>query len=467
MLFSSITFLYFFLPLVLLIYFIVPKKLKNIVLLGASLLFYFFGEPVYTLILLISSISDYFHSLYIENHRGQKSAKAALISSIFINLALLGFFKYIDFFIGNINLIFKTAIPLLNVPLPIGISFFTFQTMSYTIDVYRGNAKAQKNFATFATFVCLFPQLIAGPIVRYTDVAAELDNRKTTLSNFSNGVLRFAIGIGKKVILANALGELCVIFRDSSAPSVLFYWMYAVAFCLQIYFDFSGYSDMAIGMGHMFGFKFPENFNYPFISKSITEFWRRWHMTLGTWFRDYVYIPMGGNRVSTLKFIRNIFVVWGLTGFWHGAEWNFVIWGLYFGIFLLLEKFFLKKILEKLPKIISHIYVLFLIIISFVIFNAPSLPAIWTDVKGLLACLDIPLVSGEDVYYLKSYAITFIAAIIGATPLVKMAVVRMQNNKIFSNVISIAEPVFVGWILLVVTGYLIDGSFNPFLYFRF
>lgn len=467
MLFSSITFLYFFLPITLLIYYITPKKLKNYVLLLASMVFYFFGEPVYTVLLIISSVSDYLHSLYIENHRGQKAAKVALISSIIINLLLLGFFKYIDFFIININLIFKASIPLLNVPLPIGISFFTFQTMSYTIDVYRGKANAQKNLATFATFVCLFPQLVAGPIVRYTDIARELDCRKPTSDNISKGILRFVIGLGKKVILANTLGELCVFFRESADPSVLFYWIYIIAFCLQTYFDFSGYSDMAIGLGAMFGFKFPENFNYPFISKSISEYWRRWHITLGSWFKDYVYIPMGGNRVSKLKYIRNVFVVWALTGLWHGAEWNFVLWGLYFGVILLLEKFFLGKILEKIPKFISHIYVILLVTIGYAIFNSTSLPMILNDLKGMFALLDIPLTSAKAIYYLRSYSVIFIVAIIGATPAMKLLVNRLSKIKVLSVVISVAEPIFVAAILLVSTGFLIDGSFNPFLYFRF
>lgn len=333
MLFSSITFLYGFLPLTLALYFLAPKSWRNGVLLAASLLFYFFGEPIYVSLLLISSISDFCWSLLIEKHRDQpKRTRFYLIASIVINLGLLGFFKYTDFFIGTVNDLLGTSIPLTGVPLPIGISFFTFQTMSYTIDVYRGRASAQRNLATFATFVCLFPQLIAGPIVRYTDVAAELESRKSTLEGVALGLRRFAFGLGKKVLLANAMGELCTAFRDAQSQSVLFFWLYAVAFSLQIYFDFSGYSDMAIGLGRIFGFQFPENFNYPFISKSITEFWRRWHMTLGSWFRDYVYIPLGGNRCSKAKWLRNLAVVWLLTGLWHGASWNFVLWGALFGV---------------------------------------------------------------------------------------------------------------------------------------
>ena len=350
MLFSSTTFLYVFLPIVLVVYFIAPKKLKNAVLLLASLFFYYFGERTYIAIMLISSITDWIWSLLIEHFRAkgkEKVNKWFLVGSLAVNLGLLGFFKYADFFITNINAVFGLAIPLTCVHLPIGISFYTFQTLSYTIDVYRGKARAQKNLVSFATFVCLFPQLIAGPIVRYTDVAAELDSRKHTLCMFSNGIRRFAMGLGKKVILADAMAELCRDLLASGETSVLMYWLYAVGFSLQVYLDFSAYSDMAIGIGSMLGFKFPENFNYPFISKSVTEFWRRWHMTLGGWFRDYIYFPLGGSRTSTIKWLRNILIVWFVTGFWHGAEWNFIIWGLYFGVLLVVEKLFLGKLLVK------------------------------------------------------------------------------------------------------------------------
>ena len=464
MLFSSITFLYAFLPLTLLVYFLVPKSWRNGVLLLASLIFYFFGEPVYVVLLLISSLSDYFWSLCIEKHRGdQRRTKAYLIVSIVINLGLLGFFNYADFLIGTVNAIFGTAIPLTKVPLPIGISFFTFQTMSYTIDVYRGRAHAQRNLATLATFVCLFPQLIAGPIVRYTDVAAELESRKSTLDGVALGLRRFAFGLGKKVLLANAMGELCAAFRATQDPSVLFYWIYAVAFTLQIYFDFSGYSDMAIGLGRIFGFRFPENFDYPYISRSITEFWRRWHMTLGSWFRDYVYIPLGGNRTSKGKWLRKLAIVWLLTGLWHGASWNFVLWGAFFGVLLIVEKLWLLKPLERSPRVIQHIYVLLLVIVSFVIFNANGLSGVAGDLGGLIGLGGLPAVSQDALYYLRSYAVLLAVCAVAALPLGKRVYERFQN----AGIMTVLEPVAVAALLAAVTASLVDGSFNPFLYFRF
>lgn len=463
MLFSGATFLYAFLPVVLLLYFLAPSvRAKNYVLLVSSLVFYFFGEPVYVLLLIFSSISDWLHSIYIEKHRGDRKAKIALISSIVINLGMLGFFKYTDFLIGTVNAILGTSIPKTGVPLPIGISFFTFQTMSYTIDVYRGRAHAQKDLGTMATFVCLFPQLIAGPIVRYVDVAAELEDRHHSLEGLALGIRRFVFGLGKKVMIANIMGELTQIFRDSGDKSVLFYWLYAVAYALQIYFDFSGYSDMAIGLGSMFGFKFPENFNYPYISKSITEFWRRWHMTLGGWFRDYVYIPLGGNRTTKLKWLRNIAIVWILTGAWHGAEWNFVLWGVMFGVLLIIEKLWLGKLLEKAPSFVSHIYVLFTVVISFVIFNAAGLKGVAADIGGLFGAGGIPLVSGEAVYYLRSYAVPIVLAMIGATPIPKLLYQKLGDAPK-----TVLEPVATAALLIVSTALIINGSFNPFLYFRF
>jgi len=462
MLFSSIVFLYAFLPIVLIGYYILPKKMRNHFLMIASLVFYFFGEQLYVLLLLFSALSDWLHAVYIENHRGSKGAKRALISSIVINLSMLGFFKYIDFFISNINLLVGCDIPLTNVPLPLGISFFTFQTMSYTIDVYRGKAHARKDFSTMLLYVSLFPQLVAGPIVRYTDLEQELDDRQCDTDNVAAGIRRFSVGLAKKVLIANSLGELCKAFRAAGEVSVTFYWLYAVAFSLQIYFDFSAYSDMAIGMGKMFGFKFPENFNYPFISKSITEFWRRWHMSLGSWFRDYVYIPLGGNRVSKIKWLRNIAIVWILTGFWHGAAWNFVLWGAFFGVMLILEKLFWLKKLEK-SKVISHVYLLFLVLLSFVLFNADGLHGAVSDFRGMFGLSGLSLINAETIYYLKSYAVTLILAIIGATPLCKQIYWRFADKKIM----VLAEPLAVGVFLLLATASLIDGSFNPFLYFRF
>lgn len=463
MLFSSVTFLYAFLPLVLLIYFVVPKKFRNAVLLLASLIFYFFGEPQYTILLLISSFSGWLHSLYIEKYRGTKKAKAALISSVIINLALLGFFKYADFLITTVNSILGTSIARLGIPLPVGISFYTFQTMSYTIDVYRGSVHAQRNLLTLATFVCLFPQLIAGPIVRYSDISVELESRKSTLPDISKGVRRFAVGLGKKILIANAMGELCNIFRQSGEKTVLFYWIYAVAFTIQIYFDFSGYSDMAIGLGKIFGFSFPENFNFPYIARSATEFWRRWHMTLSGWFRDYVYIPLGGNRTSKLKWVRNILVVWFLTGLWHGAEWNFIIWGLWYAAFLLLEKWFLGRALQKSGKIISHIYLLFITVIGFTIFNANGVSGALEDLGGMFGFAGVPAVGTESLYYLRSYGVLLVIAAVGATPLIRNLALRFENSKIM----VVVEPVIVAFLLIACTASLINGSFNPFLYFRF
>jgi len=467
MLFSSIPFLYYFLPIVLAVYFLVPGKCKNLVLLIASLFFYFYGEPVYVLLMIGSSLSAYIHGLLIHRFRGRILAKIFLWSSVITSLGLLGFFKYSDFFLENLNALTGSDAKLLGLALPIGISFYTFQTLSYTVDVYRGNAAVQKSFIHLATYVALFPQLIAGPIVRYTTVEEDLSGRTHSLENFSAGISRFLIGLGKKVLIANQLGELCDVFRSSSEKSVLFFWLYAIAFSLHIYFDFSGYSDMAIGLGKVFGFRFLENFNYPFISKSISEFWRRWHISLGSWFRDYVYIPLGGNRVSKGKWFRNILVVWLLTGLWHGAAWNFIIWGLFFALFLLLEKFFLGKWLQKAPGILTHLYVLFLVMISFVIFNASNMHQAFQDIGGLFGFGGFPLVSREALYQLRSFMPVFLFAAVGATPLPKQLIANIKTTPTGRKVINLLEPFFLILLLLAVTAYLVDGSFNPFLYFRF
>ena len=469
MLFSSIPFLYYFLAAVLLIYFIVPfNKGKNIVLLVASLFFYFYGEPIYTLLMIASIVSSYIHGLLIDRFRGKIGAKIAMWSSVITSLGMLGFFKYSDFFINNINaLAGGELIAPLGLALPIGISFYTFQTLSYTIDVYRGDAKVQKNIFNLATYVALFPQLIAGPIVRYTTVEEDLTDRKHSFEQFATGATRFIIGLGKKVLIADTLGNLAKSFLASDDKSVAFYWIYAVAISLQLYFDFSGYSDMAIGMGRMFGFRFLENFNYPFISKSIAEFWRRWHMSLGTWFRDYVYIPLGGNRVPLGRWFFNTLAVWFLTGFWHGADWTFIVWGLYFALFLLMEKFFLNKFFSKIPRVFSHIYVVFVILISFVIFNANGMSGAIADVGAMFGAGGLPLWSTETGYYLSGYAIVFICALVGATPALKTAVLKIKENKVGNMVINVLEPIFVLAILLLVTAYFVDGSFSAFLYFRF
>ena len=390
MVFSSITFLFYFLPIVLIIYYLIPNKYKNIVLLISSFIFYFYGEPKNIYIMILSILATYIFGILIDKYKKTKYSKIFLILSIFINIGLLIYFKYADFIIKNINLWLSNKIDLIHVILPIGISFYTFQLISYIVDVYRGEAKVQKNIIKLATYISLFPQLIAGPIVRYTTIENQLENREYNMKNFSIGVRRFIIGLGKKVMIANVMGNLINIFLVSDEKSVLFYWLYAIALMIQIYFDFSGYSDMAIGLGKMLGFDFPENFNYPYIATSITDFWRRWHISLSSWFRDYIYIPLGGNRVSKLKWIRNIIIVWMLTGLWHGAEWNFVIWGLYFGVLLIIEKVFLLKWLQKIPKVISRIYTLFIVMISFIIFNGEGISTILENIGGLFKFVSIP-----------------------------------------------------------------------------
>jgi alginate O-acetyltransferase complex protein AlgI len=469
MVFSSPEFLYYFLPIVLGLYFIAPFKLKNFILLAASLFFYFYGEQKLVIVMIISSVSGYLHGLWIGKMRNSNSkyAKIPLISSVVVSLGFLIYYKYTDFFIRNINSLLGTNLKLLRIVLPIGISFYTFQILSYTFDVYMGKAKVQHNLLNFITYVTLFPQLIAGPIVRYTTIENELACRRHSFENFSLGVRRFVIGLSKKVLLANTLAEFGKIFTYSEHKSVLFYWFSAFAFMLQIYFDFSGYSDMAIGLGKMFGFHFLENFNYPYISKSISEFWRRWHISLGTWFRDYVYIPMGGNRVSKLKWIRNIIVVWFLTGFWHGAEWNFIVWGLYFSIFLVLEKFIIKKLLDKLPAVTAHIYTLFFITISFVIFNSDGMTGVVENLKGMLGLLEVPFSNSETIYYIRNYGFVMIVAAIAATPLITGIICKFRKYEKAEKIINILEVPVVVFLLLVITGYMVDGSFNPFIYFRF
>ena len=466
MLFSSIPFLYYFLPCVLILYFVVPKCLKNTVLLLSSLVFYAWGEPKYVLLMAVSITLGYVFGLLIEIWRGTKLSKLFLILSIVTSLGLLGYFKYADFFIANFNAATGLSVPLLKIALPIGISFYTFQILSYTVDVYRGEVKAQRNYISLAAYVALFPQLIAGPIVRYSDIAAQLESRTHSFSNVALGTRRFILGLAKKVLIANALGELCDIFKESNDKSVLFFWLYAIAFTLHIYFDFSGYSDMAIGLGKIFGFDFLENFDYPYISGSITEFWRRWHMSLGSWFRDYVYIPLGGNRVSKARWFLNIFIVWMLTGFWHGAAWNFIVWGLFFAILLIIEKLWLLKPLKK-SKVLNHIYVMFFVIISFVIFNAADMKEVFSYIGGMFGAGGIPFISEEWLYYLRSYGVVLIVAIIGATPLVKKLILSVKKKSTGEKIMNIAEPIMLVALLLVITAYLVDGSFNPFLYFRF
>ena len=458
MLFSSIPFLFYFLPAVLIVYLLLPRQLRNGFLLLASLLFYAWGEPSYVVLMVAAIVAFYALGLAIEKGSNKK---LWLTISVIFGAAMLAVFKYADFALENFNRLTGLSIPLLRLALPIGISFYTFQCVSYCIDVYRGDTKAQRNIIDFGAYVALFPQLIAGPIVRYVDVAEDLQHREIRWELVADGLFTFLVGLGKKILLANAFGQLTEIFRESTDPSVLFYWLYAVAFTLHIYFDFSGYSDMAIGLGKILGFRFPRNFDYPYVSGSITEFWRRWHMTLGGWFRDYVYIPLGGNRVGKWRWVMNILTVWMLTGLWHGAAWNFVVWGLLFAVILLMEKWI--PAIKKLPALLRHGYVLLIVIISFVIFNAESLAQAWQDIAGLFGGTGLPLVSREAVYYLRSYSLLLVLGIVGATPLVRNTAARLENRRIS----AVLRPLISIALLLVSAAYLVDGSFNPFLYFRF
>lgn len=459
MVFTSISFLYYFLPIVLLIYFLVPQKFKNIVLLFSSLTFYFIGEPKYIILLILEIIISFYGTILMD----KKESKDILYILIFIQLLILAIFKYTNFIFNNINSIFNTKIDFISIVLPIGISFYTFQIISYEIDVYRKNVKVQKKLLNYMTYVTLFPQLIAGPIVRYETIEKELSERKHTLENISNGIRRFIFGLSKKVLIANLLGEVCLLFNNNLEKTILLYWLNAISYMLQIYFDFSAYSDMAIGLGKIFGFQFLENFNYPYISKSITEFWRRWHISLGTWFRDYVYIPLGGNRK---KQVRNILIVWCLTGIWHGASWNFVIWGVLFGIILLVEKLFLKKYLDKIPNSIKRIYTLFIVMISFIIFSSNNMLDAINNIIGLFNIKN-GLFDIYSINILKNNLILIIISIILSTPLLNNLVYKMNNNKRIHNILNILEPIILICLLIISTAYIIDSSYNPFLYFRF
>ncbi len=461
MVFSSIPFLYYFLPAVLAVYFLTPDRGKNAVLLLASLVFYGWGEPKLLVLMVFTIALFYGCGLAIGRAEQQRWKKLWLIVSIVISLGLLGLFKYADFFLSTFRDVTGWQVPLLKLALPVGISFYTFQCLSYTIDVYRGKVPAQRNPVTFGAYVALFPQLIAGPIVRYADVVRELESRKHSWENTALGLRRFLVGLGKKVLLADNFALLIRLFRESGEPSVLFYWMYALAFSLNIYFDFSGYSDMAIGLGRVFGFHFPENFNYPYLSQSVTEFWRRWHISLGSWFRDYVYIPLGGNRVSRGRWVCNILVVWMLTGLWHGAAWNFVLWGLLFAALLLVEKW--APGLQKLPSVLRRFGTLLAVMLSFVLFNAESLSQTGSDFACLFGFGGLPLVTAQTRYYLTSCTVLFLVGMLGATPVVKAAAERLGRTKAGNGL----ELAMLLGLLLVCTAYLVDGSFSPFLYFRF
>ena len=481
MLFSSVPFLFYFLPAALLIYFAAPRQLKNAVLLLASLFFYAWGEPKYMLLMLVSIVQGYGFGLLIEKHRGQKASKVFLTLSILVSLGLLGYFKYADFFLSSVNAVTGLSLPLLKLSLPIGISFYTFQVLSYVIDVYRGETAAQRNFIDLAAYVSLFPQLIAGPIVRYSDVAGQLRDRTHSVSAAAEGVRRFTVGFAKKILLANQFGALASAYKSTQDASVLFVWLYALAFLLQVYFDFSGYSDMAIGLGRMLGFHFPENFNYPYISASITEFWRRWHMSLGSWFRDYLYIPLGGSRKGKARQLLNILIVWLATGLWHGAAWTFVLWGLWFAVLLLLEKLaLLPGNYQVYPGHessfgqffaafgeLNHIYVLLFVTLGFVLFDADSAAQAVSRISAMLGAGGLPLSSTQAVYYLKSYGPLLVLGILCATPLPKMIVAKLRKSKAAATALDVLEPLCVLIPLLLGTAFLVDGSFNPFLYFRF
>lgn len=462
MIFSSIPFLYYFLPVVLLVYGLTPREGKNAVLLLFSLVFYGWGEPKYLAVMLVCTALGYGFGLALGRAGRPGVRKALLAASVLSSLSFLVYFKYADFFLSNFNALTGASLPLLQLTLPVGISFYTFQILSYTVDVYRGEAQVQKNPIDLACYVTMFPQLIAGPIVRYTDVAEQLKQRGR--GDFQKGASRFLVGLGKKILFANLLGEVCAAWRGTQNGSVLFSWLYAVSYTLHIYFDFSGYSDMAIGLGTLLGFRFPENFNYPYIAASVTEFWRRWHMTLSRWFRDYVYIPLGGNRKGMGKQLRNILIVWLLTGFWHGAAWNFLCWGLYFAALLILEKLVLLRFLEK-HRIFGHVYLLLAVVFGFVLFDASTLSGAWDCIRGMLGLGGLPIASAEEVYLLKSNALLLILAALGATPLPKRIAKALEAR--CPKAAALLHPVALCALLLICTAYLVDGSYNPFLYFRF
>lgn len=462
------TFLYYFLPAVLALYFITPTPkgspgFRNLVLLTVSLVFYAWGEPVYVLLMAAQCVSAWAFGLLTDRLRGRPAARVTTAASVVVSLSGLIFFKYTDFFIKNVNGIFGSEIGLFGYALPLGISFYTFQIISYTVDLYRGTVGVRRSLPDFSAYVTLFPQLIAGPIVRYSDVARELSRREHSIEAFSLGVRRFVTGLGKKVLIANVMGELVAACKQSGEYSLLFAWLYVISYGLQIYYDFSGYSDMAIGLGQMFGFKFPENFNYPYTAKSISDFWRQWHMSLSGWFRDYVYVPLGGSRKGGARYIFNVVLVWGLTGFWHGADWNYILWGLYFAAILLAEKFFISRLLEKSPGFICHAYVLLLMAVSWVLFDGTGFSQIGAASARLFGFGISGPAGVSSLYYLRSYLVPLVLAAVGCTPLPKNLALRLLRKRPFAAL----EAVGVGVLLIVITAYLADGSFNPFIYFRF
>ena len=467
MVFSTPIFLFYFLALTLLVYYLVPRKLRNPVVLIASLFFYYWGEQTYVAIMFLSTAIDYTHGLLVERCKAKgndKGARMAVASSVIFNLALLLFFKYWDFLAASFQAMGLNFMPVLGIHLPIGISFYTFQTMSYTIDVYRGDTRAQRSIINFGTFVTLFPQLIAGPIIKYKDLGDQIDQRDTSVEKFASGVQMFMIGMAKKVLVANNVGMLWDTYK-AMAPgdlTVAGAWLGVIAFTFQIYFDFSGYSDMAVGLGRMLGFEFLPNFNYPYISKSITEFWRRWHISLSTWFREYLYIPLGGNRCSKPRWMFNLLVVWAATGIWHGASWNYLLWGLYFFVLLMLEKFFLLKVLNKAPAVIGHVYTLFLVVVSWALFALEDFSQLGAYLKVMFGMGGVPLTNSDFGYYLTSYLPILCLAAVASTPL--GATLYRKAPKKAAQAVG-ALLILAG--LTVCTAYLVDGTYNPFLYFRF
>ena len=464
MVFSTPLFLFWFLPLVLLLYYLAPVRFRNFILLIASLFFYYWGEQGYAAIMLLSIGIDYIHGMLVHFFRvrgNEPGARIAVASSIIFNLAILFVFKYWDFSARSLQAAGFGILPVLNISLPIGISFYTFQTMSYTIDVYRGDSRVQKNIIHFGTFVTLFPQLIAGPIIKYKDLDEQLGSRVHSLEMFASGVLRFVTGLAKKLLLANNLGQLWDALKSLPAEglTVAGAWLGAAAFAFQIYFDFSGYSDMAIGLGRMFGFEFMENFNYPYISRSITEFWRRWHISLSTWFREYVYIPLGGNRCSRGRWLLNLLMVWAATGIWHGASWNYLIWGLYFYVLLILEKLLLGKYLQKLPMIFQHLYLIVLVLISWAIFALEDFGQLFAYLGTMGGLLGAPFVDGQTVYYLRNFLPILVIAAIGSTPLAADLYSRITSRTLRLILLTLG--------LLLCTAYVVASTYNPFLYFRF
>jgi alginate O-acetyltransferase complex protein AlgI len=468
-----VPFLYYFLPIVLLVYFLTPMpggaaRFRNMALLACSLVFYAWGEPVYVFLMLFQSLAGWFFGLLIERYRGRPASAAALAASVSVGVAGLAVFKYSDFFVENVNALLHTTAALPGLALPIGISFYTFQILSYTIDLYRGKIRVQRNPLTFSTYVALFPQLVAGPIVRYADVSDVLERRTHGIERFAAGVRRFVTGLAKKVLLANTLGELAVAAAGAShEQSVLLGWRSALAYTLEIYFDFSGNSDMAIGLGRMFGFDFPENFNYPYIARSVTEFWRRWHMSLSAWFRDYVYIPLGGNRVSLARHIFNILFVWLLTGFWHGAGWTFVLWGLFYGLLLLLEKYAFARVLERLPAFLRHAWLLLCVVVAWVLFDAKDPVAAARAYAAMFGFGAAGFADARSLYLLRGYALPLLLAAVGCTPFPARLARNLSQNAALERCMTALEPLCVVLLLALATAFLVDGSYNPFIYFRF